>query len=793
MVDIITESYANNIKRSFTGIAVNGMFLMNDETSDFNMTDTWTTFGDPSVLIRTDDATEMTISHNPTVIIGQATFEIFSDLDGAYACLSKDGIIIGTATVTGGVANIPSTGVTPGDVLDVAITGFNKKTYLSTVTVISPSGPYMVVNTYNNEVNFGQSINLDIALENVGADVATAVSATVSTSEANSSFTNATFNYGNIAAGTISAASTDAFTLLVANDYEDQFMVSVDIAITSGTTVWNQTKSVKVNAPALSIANLTITNDDNADGILDPGETADLVFSVTNTGHADASFDGTLSEALDANDYLTLNATSVTGTAIVAGASANFTYSVTADATTPLGSPVSVKLDVADDVTANYTASSTQEFNIGIIPIYPISDGGTLTVCTGTFYDSGLDVAEYENNEDYTMTFLPPAGQDFVVIDFTSFELESNSTCNYDYLEIYDGIDVSANLIGKYCGTNNPGTIMGAGLTFKFHSDNIITKAGWEAEVSCFTATEVPACITNPLPANNVTDIFPTKLSWTNSMGATSYDVYFGTDADPFTNAVINVTSAELNISPIASTIYYWAVLPVNSIGTATGCDVFTFETGAAQYLMSEGTVTTCDGVFYDTGGADGQYSSNEDLTMTFMPGEAGKVISIVFEDGAVIEGSSSNLYDKLYAYDGVDATASQFTGSPYSNSSGINIGTLTATNSDGAITFRFDSDGTITKDGWSANISCVNTVGVNNLNSKEVKIYPNPTNGLFTVVTEENDSRIEIYSVNGKLVYLEQASSLQTQVNLSNLTKGIYFIKVSSKKGIANSKIVLQ
>nr|HOP05637.1 C25 family cysteine peptidase [Tenuifilaceae bacterium]HPJ45914.1 C25 family cysteine peptidase [Tenuifilaceae bacterium] len=63
MNDILVESHENNIKRTFGGIAVNGCMNMNDvySTSGYNMTNTWTIFGDPSVMVRTDTPQEMVI------------------------------------------------------------------------------------------------------------------------------------------------------------------------------------------------------------------------------------------------------------------------------------------------------------------------------------------------------------------------------------------------------------------------------------------------------------------------------------------------------------------------------------------------------------------------------------------------------------------------------------------------------------------------------------------------------------------------------------------------------------
>lgn len=109
-----------------------------------------------------------------------------------------------------------------------------------------------------------------------------------------------------------------------------------------------------------------------------------------------------------------------------------------------------------------------------------------VTTCTGNFVDSGGN-SNYNNNEDKVMTFIPTDVTKMIKVIFTSFDLEQDPGCKKDWLRIFDGVDTTATLIGKYCGSNSPGTVrssLGA-LTFQFHSDSATTAAGWTASVQC--------------------------------------------------------------------------------------------------------------------------------------------------------------------------------------------------------------------------------------------------------------------------------------------------------------------
>jgi len=45
-------------------------------------------------------------------------------------------------------------------------------------------------------------------------------------------------------------------------------------------------------------------------------------------------------------------------------------------------------------------------------------------------------------------------------MEFVEFSVEGQATCDYDYMEVFDGTDINAPLIGTWCGTNSPGTLI---------------------------------------------------------------------------------------------------------------------------------------------------------------------------------------------------------------------------------------------------------------------------------------------------------------------------------------------
>ena len=110
---------------------------------------------------------------------------------------------------------------------------------------------------------------------------------------------------------------------------------------------------------------------------------------------------------------------------------------------------------------------------------------GSISGCSGTFYDSGGSGGSYSNSESYTFTICPSTPGDAVIVDFSAFDIESG----FDNLYIYNGSTTGAPLIGQYTGTNSPGTVVATNdcLTFVFTSDGSVTYTGWAASISCYT------------------------------------------------------------------------------------------------------------------------------------------------------------------------------------------------------------------------------------------------------------------------------------------------------------------
>ncbi|MFM9051461.1 MAG: C25 family cysteine peptidase, partial [Bacteroidota bacterium] len=141
MVDILVESYPANRRHTFGGISVNGCMHMNDQygSAGSDMTDTWTCFGDPSVVVRTATPHSLFVQHPLYIDDNAVQFTPAVSDDGVLICLSHNGSIVARGWSLLGSAMIPVSGLVAGDTLDVTATAYNALPYHGTMIVTANS------------------------------------------------------------------------------------------------------------------------------------------------------------------------------------------------------------------------------------------------------------------------------------------------------------------------------------------------------------------------------------------------------------------------------------------------------------------------------------------------------------------------------------------------------------------------------------------------------------------------------------------------------------------------------
>jgi len=76
--------------------------------------------------------------------------------------------------------------------------------------------------------------------------------------------------------------------------------------------------------------------------------------------------------------------------------------------------------------------------------------------------------------------------------------------------------------------------------------------------------------------------------------------------------------------------------------------------------------------------------------------------------------------------------------------------------------------------------------------NLTDLIIYPNPSNGLLNINTNQKINTVSVYNMIGNLVMVKNIYNSQSILNIENLTNGVYFIQLNLNDGSSlNSKFI--
>ncbi|MFC2151436.1 C25 family cysteine peptidase [Bacteroidota bacterium] len=833
MVNLVVESYENNVKRTFGGVTVNGCMHMIDEygSDGSDMTNTWTIFGDPSLLIRTKTPQEMSISHNPIIFVGATEFNVDGD-DSCFVSLTLNDEIIATAQIVGGSAALSFEALPTVDTLIVTVTGYNKITYQAQVLIVVPDAPYIVktesslnddAGNSNQEADFGESIALNVKLKNISEDYdAFGVETKLRSTDTNFILIDTLENFGDLA-GSSDSLINNAYSFNLNHKIIDQYRIPLQLVISgqdenADPYEWNSKFNITINAPNLKILEYFIDDQEqNDNGILDPGETTNLKLIVQNTGHASLGNITGLAEYVNGSSYFELVDSVVAPFTLDAGKIDTINFIVSVDQQEQINTSVTLKFSLIDTDNDFYSVEESKEITIGEIPECLISEEGTVTLNTEKlyFYDSGGEEAEYSGSENYTITFVPKNDNEIIKIKFLHFDVEDDSYSGgcYDYLTVYNGASTSDALIGEYCNENPPTEIMASNetgaLTFSFYSDGYVELTGWKAEISSESAHQVKFVISdnNGLLENAKVEFNNTE-SFTNSNGEVVFSVAKG-DNIPYSvskdgyeeiDSTITVDQDEL-IELSMQAITYHVTFSVQDGESTALQNVFVEFNNESKYTDASGEcifdLNYCTGENYNISmdgynNKNGSIDVHSDTTLNITMTLTTYIVTFVVVDpgSSVIQGVTIEFNDeiKYTDHEGKALFVSVLPG----NDLEFNLSKSGYWN--------YDSTLNVSNDDVIFNAQLSSTTNIQSVLKENLKIYPNPSNGLFMMefTGEVNDTyHIEIYDLVGSMVYSKEIKGkllINEQIDISDKAKGMYLISIKcNEEFVISQRLILK
>jgi subtilisin family serine protease len=198
----------------------------------------------------------------------------------------------------------------------------------------------------NHKLNPGESVSVALTLDNVSDEAVSNVTVVLSTDNPNVTITDNEAQFPNFAANqTLTVEDAFAFSVNDQVVAKQKIKFSAEVMV-QGEPLSHFTFSVTVYDHMLQFGAYAILNDDNNDGLLNPGETADLRIMVDNAGNELAQMIvGTLSSDYD---HITLNETEKSFSSIGANLMGYADYSITLGADAPEGFVIPITLTLVD-------------------------------------------------------------------------------------------------------------------------------------------------------------------------------------------------------------------------------------------------------------------------------------------------------------------------------------------------------------------------------------------------------------------------------------------------------------
>ena len=210
--------------------------------------------------------------------------------------------------------------------------------------------------------------------------------------------------------------------------------------------------------------------------------------------------------------------------------------------------------------------------------------------------------------------------------------------------------------------------------------------SGIHGEVADVTAS-CPSCAAPSMLTVDSTSATGAVISWTAEAEITSWEYQLLISGE--TPAETGTASSDnpLTITGCYSNTSYDLYIRTDCGGTYSSWAIASFTTNPA-----------CGDTLYDSGGSDGDYASNELTTVTVFPENDGDLVTFTF-----LSFNTEANYDDLTVYDGPDTLSTIV---------GVFDGTeipdpISSTHATGALTFVFDSDGSVVRSGYEILISC--------------------------------------------------------------------------------------
>ena len=266
--------------------------------------------GDGAIDVYSLEPEGLNVSHPAVIPLGNYPMLVRvknneqGPVENALVCVTaKEDTTVFTAGYTDASGEVILTvNTTSPDSIYVTVTGHNLAPYMGSALALPSSGPYVLYRRYavddsaggNNDgiINPGETINLPMWVKNWGNSEAQNVRTWLRTSDANITMVDSFKVFGDIGAGDSAYTGNDGFGFTVAHACTNRYVLRFTVSSRDvHDSVWESPLNLVVGAPVLNYASCRADDPlpgGNGNGMIEPGETGDLIVTLCNIGYGNA-------------------------------------------------------------------------------------------------------------------------------------------------------------------------------------------------------------------------------------------------------------------------------------------------------------------------------------------------------------------------------------------------------------------------------------------------------------------------------------------------------------------------
>ncbi|MCF7911195.1 MAG: T9SS type A sorting domain-containing protein [Candidatus Cloacimonetes bacterium] len=387
--------------------------------------------GDPSLSIWTKTPTPMSCDLPAEISLGQGYLDIYvPEIANGMVTARKGDEFLVTEFVRDHSATLYFNAETEGNI-DVTVTAVNHLPLFASVEVSEAAiDPVITAVVPDSEILAGSSVSVDITLANQGSESSPFL-AELSELTGMAEILTEDLEFGTLDPGSSATVSVD---LLISgeclNGYELSFFMTFD-------GIDNEIKFPLTVDNFVLMPGQIVVND--ANGVLEPGETSDITVTIANTSSVTATnLTATITSATTA---LSVNNATASLGDLTGGASAEAVFNLTAQAGGFNGRDAGVYLHLEDDAGRIY--ETTFYLTIGVV-----TNADPTGPCLGGYYAyDSFDTAYNEAPEYFWEEIDPEEGGLGEVILMTD-DQSNNIDIPFDFTyfgEVYDSLTVCSN------------------------------------------------------------------------------------------------------------------------------------------------------------------------------------------------------------------------------------------------------------------------------------------------------------------------------------------------------------